>query len=35
MIPKSDIIYASSDLHMQENTRMEENISSTYLLEKH
>ena len=34
MISKSDIIYASSELHMQENTRMKENMSSTYLLEK-
>ena len=34
MISKSDIIYASSELHMQENTRIKENMSSTNLLEK-
>ena len=31
---KSDIIYVSSKLHMQENTMMKENMNSLRLLEK-
>ena len=34
MISKSDIIYVSSKLHMQENTMMKENMNSLRLLEK-